>query len=123
MRCFGFHLRTWAHLEFSALDFYLILKSYYKLQSRLCINGSKQVQGIDFEVSFAPVADAMSIRTMICTAAHFNMTGSVIDISNAFQTNVVEDFSQRRYVSLPPYYMNWLQHRWPDHHALKFQAK
>ena len=90
------------------------VESYYELQTRLCINGSKPIQGIDFDVSFAPVADAMSVRTMICTAAHDNMIGTVLDISNAFQTNVIEDFSKKRYISLPSYYLSWLKHKWFD---------
>ena len=36
------------------------IENYYELVTRLCLNGSKQQQGTDFDVSYAPVADAMS---------------------------------------------------------------
>ena len=51
------------------------------------------------------------------------MTLYVIDISNAFQTNVIEDYTQRRYVSIPAFYLKWLKSKWPNHPALKHPAK
>ena len=76
------------------------------------MNGSKQQQGISFDVSFALVADPMSVRTVICLGALNNMIGAVIDISNAFQASVIENFHDRKYVKLSPFYLQWIKKRW-----------
>ena len=51
------------------------------------------------------------------------MIGSVVDISNAFQSNIIDDFDKRRYVTLPPYYLTWFATRWPNHPILQHSAK
>ena len=42
-----------------------------------------------------------------------------VDISNAFQPNVIEDPSKRHFISLPPMYLQWFQQRWPLHQITK----
>ena len=38
-----------------------------------------------------------------------------IDITNAFQTNIITDPSKRHYLSLPALYLKWFLQKWPNH--------
>ena len=60
---------------------------------------------------------------MLALASALGMNIIVIDISNAFQSNIIEDLTQRQYISLPAYYLLWLCLRWPNHPILKYAAK
>ncbi len=86
----------------------------YELQGRTCADGSKQQQYIDFNESYAPVGSIDSIRTIICYAAANSLTINVMDISNAFQSSIVFDPSERVYLSLPPKFLDWFTSKWPD---------
>ena len=96
---------------------------FYELKTRFCANGSRQLEGIDFEVSFAPVADADSLRFMITIATSEGMIFIFIDASNAFQTNIISDPKKRHYISIPTMYMEWIKERWHNHPILKYAAK
>ena len=96
---------------------------FYELKTRFCANGSRQLEGIDFEVSFAPVADADSLRFMIALATSEGMIFIFIDASNAFQTNIISNPAKRHYISIPTMYMEWIKERWHNHPILKYAAK
>ena len=50
-----------------------------------CENGSSQIQGINFDQSYSPVAHADSFITKISIAAmHRLLAARILDISNAF---------------------------------------
>nr|GEZ24172.1 retrotransposon protein, putative, unclassified [Tanacetum cinerariifolium] len=55
-----------------------------KNKARLVAQGFKQVEGIDFEESFASVARIEAIRIFVSNVAHRNMTISQIDVKTAF---------------------------------------
>jgi hypothetical protein len=61
----------------------------YDLQVRTCANGSKMIEGVHYDQSFAPVSSIDSIRMMITLGAAQRKTTYTLDISNAFQTSIV----------------------------------
>ena len=99
------------------------IDNYYKLKSRLCLNGSSMIEGIDFDISFAPVADSSSIRILCSLATLEQMYLIVLDISNAFQSTHITDPSQRHHMSLPAFYLEWFRLRWPNHPILQYSPR
>ena len=45
-----------------------------RYKARICVDGSQQRKGLDFEETWAPVASAVSIRLVISLAVHYNMS-------------------------------------------------
>ena len=88
---------------------------FYEIKVRMCANGSKMIQGVDFSDSYAPTVDADSFRLTLNIAASEDMNIVFIDASNAFQTNVISDPSKRVYVTLPTMYLEWFRTRFPNH--------
>jgi hypothetical protein len=58
--------------------------SLKKYKARLCVNGSRQIQGIDYTESFAPVVQWSTIRMVNTLAAMHNLKGKQIDFTQAF---------------------------------------
>ena len=75
-------------------------------------------EGIDFENSYTSTTDADALRIIISRAAQHNLWLYFYDVSNAFQTNVIEDPSKRHHLSLPPLYKQWFSQRWSNHPLL-----
>ena len=96
---------------------------FYELSSRICANGSRMEEGIDFHCSYAPVCDGDSFRLVVAIAAEEGMIGYFLDISNAFQTNVIFDPRDRFYIHIPPLYMEWFKQKWSGHPILKYHQK
>jgi hypothetical protein len=66
--------------------------SLKKYKARLCVNGSKQIQGIDYTESFAPVVQWSTIRVVNTLAAMHNLKGKQNDFTQAFpQAKLKED--------------------------------
>ena len=59
-------------------------------------------EGIDIDNSYTPTANADALRIVISWADPHILWIYFYDVSNAFQTNVIEDPSKRHYLSLPP---------------------
>jgi hypothetical protein len=57
----------------------------YDLQVRTCANGSKMIEGVHYEQSFAPISSIDSIRMMIALGAAQRKTAYTLDISNVFK--------------------------------------
>ena len=55
-----------------------------RYKARICVDGSQQRKGLDFEETWAPVASAVSIRLVISLAVHYNMSLHQYDIKLAF---------------------------------------
>ena len=55
-----------------------------KLKARLVILGFKELYGIDYEETFAPVTKLTSLRIFLCIAVQFNMTMIQLDVVTAF---------------------------------------
>ena len=73
------------------------------------------VVGIDYDLSFAPVIDGDTLLLMIAVATSKRMKFYFLDISNAFQSNIIHDDNKRHYIHLPSMYMKWFKLRFPNH--------
>jgi hypothetical protein len=87
----------------------------YEFYSRTCVDGSPMKENIDYSNSYSPVGSIDSIRLLLAFAASRKLKLNVLDISNAFQTSVVFDPDDRTYITLPPFYLEWLRHNRPDY--------
>ncbi len=76
-------------------------------KARLVAQGYSQIEGIDFEETFAPVARLESIRILFAIACHFKIKLFQMDVKSAFlngflKEEVVKDFDlgvfRERYV-------------------------
>ena len=72
-------------------------------------------KGIDFSESYAPTSDADPFRLIIALASFKGYWLIFYDVSNAFQTNVIDDPSKRNFLRLPPLYQQWFKQRWSTH--------
>src|SRR4051812_42283252 len=64
--------------------------SVYK--ARLVANGYRQVQGVDYDETFSPVAMLKSLRIMLAIEAYFNYEIWQMDVKTAFLNgNLTED--------------------------------
>jgi hypothetical protein len=85
----------------------------YQLITRMCANGSKQQQGIDYEFSYSPTAGVASIRLTLCLAASFGWIIAIIDIVNCFQSTMIPP-EERLLISMPPLYLTWFREKYPN---------
>nr|GEV31932.1 retrovirus-related Pol polyprotein from transposon TNT 1-94 [Tanacetum cinerariifolium] len=69
-----------------------------KNKARLVAQGFRQVEGIDFEESFVPVARIEAIRIFVANVAHKNMTIFQMDVKMAFLNG---ELKEEVYVSQP----------------------
>jgi hypothetical protein len=70
--------------------------SLKKYKARLCVNGSRQIQGIDYTESFTPVVQWSTIRMLNTLATMHNLKGKQIDFTQAFpQAKLKEDIYLR----------------------------
>jgi hypothetical protein len=70
--------------------------SLNKYKARLCVNGIRQIQGIDYTKSFSPVVQWSTIRMVNTLAAMQNLKGKQIDFAQAFpQAKLKEDIYLR----------------------------
>jgi hypothetical protein len=72
-------------------------------------------ENIDYTSSYYPVGSIDSIRLLLAIAASKCLCLNVLDISNAFQTSIIFDPSERTYITLPPFYLEWFRQKWPDY--------
>eukprot|EP00957_Ditylum_brightwellii_P177598 13527660-Ditylum_brightwellii.AAC.1 len=56
----------------------------YELYTRTCANGSQQIEGYDFDTSYAPVSQVDNIKLILGISAAENMSVFVLDFSNTF---------------------------------------
>jgi hypothetical protein len=70
--------------------------SLKKYKARLCMNVSRQIQGIDYTESFAPVVQWSTTRMVNTLAAMHNLKGKQINFTQAFpQAKLKEDIYLR----------------------------
>eukprot|EP00047_Mylnosiga_fluctuans_P021649 m.107308 g.107308 ORF g.107308 m.107308 type:complete len:1346 (+) comp8977_c1_seq1:110-4147(+) len=58
--------------------------NFIKIKARICVNGSTQIKGVDYSVSYAPVVNTDILRTLLSMATKQNMHIHSIDIKTAF---------------------------------------
>ena len=73
------------------------------------------IECIDFTDYYAPTSNADYFLIIIALTSSKGYLLIFYDVSNAFQTNVIEDPSKSHYLRLPPLYQQWLKQRWPTH--------
>ncbi|GJR51060.1 retrovirus-related pol polyprotein from transposon TNT 1-94 [Tanacetum coccineum] len=73
-----------------------------KNKARLVARGYRQEEGINFEVSFAPVVRLEAIRIFLAFAAHMNMVVYQIDVKTAFMLASWMD----SWIKITPYHVN-----------------
>lgn len=86
----------------------------WNLYSRHCANSSIQTQGVDYNSSYADIVTIDSIRLCLAFGASKNMFVYLIDIGNAYQTNMLTT-GKRVYLRCPPYYIDWFHEMYPNH--------
>lgn len=59
-------------------------------KARICCDGSKQQYDIDYDETFAPVANATTIRTVLAAATHQNVYLRQHDIKLAFISSTLD---------------------------------
>ena len=69
-----------------------------KLKARFCVRGDRQVEGIDFFETYAPVVPWSTVRLLLVMAITFNLSTVQVDFSNAFAQATLEE---EVYISLP----------------------
>eukprot|EP00957_Ditylum_brightwellii_P180605 13756954-Ditylum_brightwellii.AAC.1 len=81
-------------------------------------NGSKQVEGIDFDSSYAPTSFFENTRCILAIAADEGMDIYTLYFSNDFQTNIEDKVSDRILITIPPFYLEWYFHLFPADYPL-----
>ncbi|XP_040370262.1 uncharacterized protein LOC112183342 isoform X3 [Rosa chinensis] len=60
-------------------------------KARLVAQGYKQVEGLDFDETFAPVARLESVRLLLAIACHLHFTLYQMDVKSAFLNGVLQE--------------------------------
>ena len=60
-------------------------------KSRLIAQGYTQVEGVDFDETFAPVARLESIRILLAIASHLNFKLYQMDVKSAFLNRMLQE--------------------------------
>ena len=79
--------------------------NYYELKVRMCADDFRMITGLDYDLSYAPVIDGDIISLMIAVGTSLKLEFYFLDISNAFQSNVVHDPTKQYYMHILALYM------------------
>ena len=69
-----------------------------KFKARFCVRGDKQIEGVDFFESYAPVVSWSTVRMLLCLTMQMGWETRQVDFSNAFVQATLEETV---YVTLP----------------------
>ena len=84
----------------------------FQLVARMCADGSKQEQGIDFEYSYSPTAGAAAVRALLAIAASYSWLLSAMDVTNCFQSTIIPE-EELLTIHAPPNYLHWFKNKYP----------
>ena len=92
------------------------LPNHYNLYYPMCLNGSKQEKGVDFDESYSPTGQYVSICICIALAAALDLRIYALDVDNAFQcTPKVDNHDDPpTFITMPPLYLQWFQDIFPQ---------
>ena len=74
-----------------------------RYKSRLAAQGYTQVEGVDFDETFAPIARLESIKILLAIACHLNFKLYQIDVKSAFLNGMLQE---EVYVEQPKGFMD-----------------
>ena len=86
-----------------------------KRKVRICADGSKQIQGLDYDEAYAPAILSTTLRVQIALSVTLGLPMWHMDVSNAFQSTpapIVE--GKLIWLRCFPEYLMWLKERHPD---------
>src|SRR3954463_13675809 len=66
-------------------------RNVYVYKARLVAKGFRQIQGVDYEETFSPVAMIMSLRILLATVAYHDYEIRQMDVKNAFLNGNIEE--------------------------------
>ena len=69
-----------------------------KFKARFCVRGDKQVEGVDFFDTYAPVVSWTTIRLLLVLKGYLGLATKQVDFSNAFAQ---ADVKEKVYMELP----------------------
>ena len=55
-----------------------------KFKARFCVRGDKEIEGVDFFETFAPVVQWVTIRLLLILSGHMNLSTIQVDYTSAF---------------------------------------
>ena len=93
------------------------IDNQYDIYSRTCADRSSMIEGVEFTVSYAPVAGICSICIIIEIVSAEGLIIFFLDISNAFQNTILPYPTERVYLSLPHLYLECYKIRLPNHRS------
>ena len=70
----------------------------WKLKARFCVRGDKQIEGVDYFDTYAPVVSWLTVRLMFTLSLVLNLATKQVDYANAF---VQADLKEDVYVECP----------------------
>ena len=71
---------------------------FRKFKARYCVRGDKQLEGIDYHQTYAPVVSWLSVRMLLITSVFANLSTVQVDYSNAFAQGMLTELI---YLKLP----------------------
>ena len=86
----------------------------FRIKSKLVAQGYTQVEGVDFDETFAPIARLESIRILLAITSHLNFKLYQMDVKSAFLNGMLQE---EVYVKQPKGFVD--SHRPNDVYKLK----
>ena len=109
----------WIYFRFKTTD----IENKYDLYSRTCANESSMLDGVNYTVSYVPVAGIIYIHIIISIASLYGLVIFVLHISNVFQNRILPNPEERDYLIIPHLYLNLFKIKQPKHQLAPINTK